>query len=345
MKQKLQTIDLILSSFNIKESMKEDLLLDIRNNFTNYIKWSKRILGFRNNMKYDQSIDVLREEKPEFIFKLLLASLLDLKEYYEKRNIKEEVFYDTISDIFLRFKIYEKQNLSIGLTQEDVEWLLRIFDLSIFKLGSLQFEMTKFYFNNYKVKWSSNSKKIIKNGENVLSIHIMEGEDLSPGEIEKSLKYGKSFFKENFTDFEYRYFYCWSWLLYRGNQELLGKDSNIIKFTNFFDIIGESDNPDMGIERIFGCPKEEIELNERSTSLQKSAAQNINNLGISAGIIKKVKFEKMIIKSPKSRHGFRGFYYHFTDPEVRPVIKNFLNIIAIIAGGIIEKIPDTAIRP
>lgn len=126
--------------------------------------------------------------------------------------------------------------------------------------------------------------EVIKDGKDILSIHIMEGEDLSPEETSKSLRYARRFFQDKF---QYSHFFCWSWLLYRGNQDLLGKDSNIVKFTNLFQIIGEYNDPGMAVERIFGSLEEDIEINEDSTSLQKRAADNIEKLGVSAGIIKK----------------------------------------------------------
>lgn len=278
--EEIRILNTILEKSNVDKVDREELLFQIRKNFIYYRKKAEEIM----------EIGDVKEEKPEDILRCFLILLPNLKKEYNRINIKEDIFYDTISDIFLRCKIYKRENFKLGLTEEDGSWLLRIFDLNIFKIGSLQFEMIRFTLEDHtNIKFNKNFKGEIKVGDKLLSIHIMEGENISPGQVERSLKLGKKFFQEKFKDFNYQYFYCWSWILYSGNKKILNKESNIVRFMDRFEIIGESQDPDMAIERIFRCKKDEIDINRLDTSLQKNAVKNIRNLGMGAGIIKKSK--------------------------------------------------------
>lgn len=291
MKGKLDNLNYILSRFTIDRSTIKHLLSDIKENYNFYEHGSQEILKSVYSKdgvieKYNNSL--IKRENPETILKLLLIMLPDLMECYKQKDIDDIIFFDTISDIFLRMNIYKDKNLKLGLTPDDGLWLLRIFHLDIFKLGSLQFEMMKFDSTIFKdkIEFSNETSTIIRENENILSIHIMEGTNLYPSEVKKSLDLARFFFDDKFADFKYRYFYCYSWILYSGNRLLLNKDSNIIKFMNIFEIIAESNWRGMAIERIFGCSESKIDKNRLDTSLQKKAAENLDNLGVAIGIIR-----------------------------------------------------------
>lgn len=238
---------------------------------------SKKVLKSGYSNKGDKKF--ITELKPEKIAIINLILLPFLKNEYEKNNIAEEIFYSTISDIFLRIGNYHKNYGKIGLEPSEGNWLIRIFFMNIFKLGSLQFEKYRLRFSDFtdinKVKAS-----ILKEFDevDVLSIHIMEGEDLSERSVKKSLDLAEDFF----TEF-YRYFYCRSWLLYEGLKNLLPISSNILEFAKNFDIIFQENDKTMAEERIFGDNFSPTSKN--LTTLQKNALLNPQSLGVGVGVI------------------------------------------------------------
>ncbi len=86
--------------------------------------------------------------------------------------------------------------------------------------------------------------KGICKGENVLQVHIPGGEPLIKEDCERSIELAKEFVAIHFPDFEYRYFTCLSWTLDTSIADLLGENSNILKFGALFEKVasGPSDN-------------------------------------------------------------------------------------------------------
>lgn len=215
-------------------------------------------------------------------------------------NAIEELYYETVSDIYLRLNsYYEKSNGKFGIYWEDGNWLSRIFCFKIFKIGSLQYEIIRLDLNKFGIKYN------LEAGNNpglcmCLSVHIMKGVDFSTISVDKSLKRAKTFFREFFKDIDFKYFYCFSWMLYSGNKDFLPKESKILDFASRFNIVTERNFNQYALISIFGMRPdfnnfdtnidsldEEVEVR---TSLQRRAIENLTSLGVAEGLI---EFDKV----------------------------------------------------
>ncbi len=172
---------------------------------------------------------------------------------YEIRGISDEIFYETMKDIALWAEDYRIKNNKIGLTE--TIWLMNHLRLSLFCLGSLQFEVVEKIPEQYP------------DYEGVtLSLHIPKGADISSSAVEEAFSKALSFFGED----EIR-FICSSWLLSDELSSLLDEKSNIRIFAGKFSLVYSDMNNTQAEERIFGTVLEDKSLYPCSTSLQQKA--------------------------------------------------------------------------
>lgn len=217
-----------------------------------------------------------------------LAAALKASEFtYEKnveKGIPKEVFIDTISDI----GIWCKENDNKGL--KNYAWIKNHVSFELFKLGRLQFQIyrCKNAFLNY-------SKLPFNFGDNVIYVHIPACGKLNIEKCKSSLEYAVKFFEQYFPDLNWDYFFCESWLLYDKNAEFMDKNSNIIRFSELFDLNYSVINEKQTFERVFrvnNVPvlKSQIKALPEKTTLQKKAKEyKLKNglFGIGVGTIKK----------------------------------------------------------
>ena len=112
----------------------------------------------------------------------------------------------------------------------------------------------------------------------MIYIHIPKAANLDIEECKKSIDYARRFFAEYFSKFEYDYFICESWSLFKGNAKFMKKSANIIKFAELFEYGYSIYNEAQAFERIFGISvpirsKRKIAALSQNTSLQKSAVE------------------------------------------------------------------------
>ena len=215
--------------------------------------------------------DYRQEEQFEPInFELYLVMLVPLQINYKERNLPLEVYEATLSDLKWRLNTYSENEGRPGLTAEDKMWLARIYHLKIFKLGSLQ--------DKYL--------------DDLLSVHIMYGEDISRQASINSLLQALTFFEEHFPRFNYDYFYCKSWILYPGNREFLGEKSKIIRFMKLFNIVYQEQDVKIPYKYIFYKEPDQVKESDISTSLQRFSFKHPEALGIGTGLIEKERVIK-----------------------------------------------------
>lgn len=217
-----------------------------------------------------------------FNLAVVLNLAADLKSKYDAFGIDEKIYYDTMSDI----KIWCDKTGGKGI--KNIGWIKNHLNFELFRLGRLQFQ-----FYECKNKTLLYNKLPFAYGEKLIYVHIPEGEGLEKEKCEKSLYEATEFFKKYFPDYQYRLFFCESWLLFEGNKEFMGEKSNIVDFMSLFDICYSLKIDEQAIERIFGKRRFLKRNYPEKTSLQKRAKKYMlsgNKMGIGVGVIEGKKY-------------------------------------------------------
>ena len=226
----------------------------------------------------------------------LLYELIPLKDFFDKKNIPNNIFYDSIQDLSFRINRFYESNDEYGLSERDALWLRFIYKGEIFDLGSLRFQ--KFHFSYAEIErqdydfmpLSDDMKKRFPEGGPVVNVHITTDADLRPDKIKKSFKLARTFFENYFPEHNYSVFTCRTWMLYPPTQEILPPDSNITAFANLFEIIATNQNTKQALDRIYETSDmEEIERMEKTSSLAEVGYKNLDKLGVAAGVILRIK--------------------------------------------------------
>ncbi len=110
---------------------------------------------------------------------------------------------------------------------------------------------------------------VAKRGDEVLSVHIPRGADLSPEAIWKSYEGGMKIARERFPEYDVKCLYCGSWLIDAQLEEVLGESSKIVGFGKTFLRYPISSDGRNGFNFIFmGYSGPDTDLPE-DTSLQR----------------------------------------------------------------------------
>lgn len=201
------------------------------------------------------------------------------KQQYEKIAVSDDIFYNTMKDIV----IWCENNNNRGL--KNYRWIENHLKCELFRIGRLQYQISK--INSRKLDYRHLP---LNYGDNVIYVHIPQGEKLIYSDCVNSLKEARAFFEEKFSSFEYQFFFSESWLLFEDNRLFMEPSSNILHFQSLFKIAVNIKNENQAIERIFGKKQIFKSKYPENTSLQKNAKKFIcsgGKLGIGIGIINK----------------------------------------------------------
>ena len=160
-----------------------------------------------------------------------LLSYLFFAERYaatcRERGIDEKIILDTLHDLVLWCINWSvvKGRLYLG----ELFWLGHHLSLKLFRIGRLQFCMGKAHADIPKYN--------VKKGDNVIDVHIPEGESLTRENCERSISAAVEFFEKFFPEFRYTHFLCHSWLLDSELNEYLRENSGIRQFAAMFDAV------------------------------------------------------------------------------------------------------------
>lgn len=198
---------------------------------------------------------------------------------YKNRGIDDKIFCDTMQDI----TIWCKNNSNMGLG--NYRWIKNHLNCELFRIGRLQYQLFKCTNNTLNY-----SKLPFNYGDNLIYVHIPQGEKLIYSDCVASLLSAKEFLEKYFPEFQYNFFFSESWLLYDKNREFMSSSSNIIQFQSLFSIAYSCNDQSQAIERIFGKMQIDKSKYPENTSLQKSSKKYIlsgKKLGVGIGIINK----------------------------------------------------------
>ncbi len=148
----------------------------------------------------------------------------DLKSKYEEKGIDEKILFDTLTDLVVWTNTWS--DIKGGLYLGELSWLKRHLDFKLFRLGRLQFCLGEAEHDI--------PEENLKKGDQVIEVHIPEGEPLSYEECLKSFALAKKFFSEYFPEYDYKCFTCHTWLLDDTLVQFLNEESNILKFQSLF---------------------------------------------------------------------------------------------------------------
>ena len=148
-------------------------------------------------------------------------------------------------------------------------WVAFTMRAAIFKVGRLQYEPASLNYGS-----ASYTGGVLTAGRNVpvLSVHVQEGGTL--GGIDESFTEALEFFRLYFPEKKFSAFVCCSWLLDDCLIEMLGEDSNILKFKRRFTLLPGQGGPN-AVERVFGDAGVDLESFVPKTSLQKKMREYI----------------------------------------------------------------------
>ncbi len=233
--------------------------------------------------QYEEERDCFYKERKEFYRRICRkkdAHLLFLYYFcrfacetydsYVEQDIAESVYWDTFYDFTLWSENCYRDYGEYGIAEYD--WLYRHIEMRLFRFGRLQFEKT-----SVEPGWG------IAEGEEVISIHIPQGEKLEIQACRESIQRGRRFWGT-----EYRYL-CDSWLLEPELRKLLKEGSNILEFQKWFEIVSVDKKCRQAEERIFIKVQENPADYPEETSLQKAAKRYLmdgGKLGCGVGILK-----------------------------------------------------------
>ena len=257
-------------TINLDESVIKDLEVLINNKNSDIDTLADRCMS--------KGFHLLKGKPPMVALAVILKLATNVKAEYDKAGIDEKIYYDTMSDI----KIWCEKTGNKGIKQ--YMWLQNHVKFELFRLGRLQFQL--YPCRNRTLLYN---KLPFSYGDNLIYIHVPEGEKLCEEKCRESLEMAKAFFGKYFPEYKYSYYFCESWLLFDGNREFMKSDSNIVSFMSLFDIRYSVKVDVQAIERIYGKRKFIKKNYSEDTDLQKRAKAYMlkgNKLGIGIGVIK-----------------------------------------------------------
>lgn len=216
-----------------------------------------------------------------FIFLINCTDIL--LENYKKKQIDEQIFWDTMDDFHCKFvECYEVMGVWGTFVAGWYEGFLK---MNRFALGRFQYEEMIFEGPTYK-----KNSVVVEKGDKVYSFHIpSSGKPFDTAARIASYRKAYDFFGcrekgENLI------LVCNSWLLYKEHENILPKSSKIINFMDDFDIVSSLDKEKFEDGwRVFGkyhtLPPEQLPTD---TSLRKAIAQHLSSggkMGTGFGII------------------------------------------------------------
>ena len=207
-----------------------------------------------------------------------LAAALNTWELYEKLKIPRTVYTDTMK-MFTRFTREHKETFGFYGFDRDF-WIGRILSASLFRLGTLEFEMANCPNNEMLKDYASEGDKLI-------SVHIPSDALMTQENLNDSYNMALSFFEKYFPEYSNKIMYCQSWLLDPALKNLLPANSKILKFQSEYKIINVSNEDSQFMTWIFKKKFDDYSLLPENTSLQKSVKSFLlsgGNISLATGI-------------------------------------------------------------
>lgn len=202
----------------------------------------------------------LHKYTAELFFFLCLTE--HLKPLYEARHIDLKIWHDSCMD--LHWKLMECHKV-YGIWGSFVAWWFTgFFEMKLFALGRLQFELIDFPAEYEQVR-GSRPEGMTK----AINVHIPSCGKLDMEECHASYRQAADFFADAFPGKEVA-FVCDSWLLFPPHREMLGAKSGIVRFMSEYDIYRTKDSDD-DLWRIFDqADTDDLNALPEKTAMQRA---------------------------------------------------------------------------
>ena len=189
---------------------------------------------------------------------------------YKEMGISDAVFYETMK-AFTRFTKEHKESFGHYGFDRDF-WTYRQLSGSIFRLGTLEFEM---------VKLSQDAPPVgnVTGGSPILSVHIPSDAVLTRRELDASYHMAREFFAEYYPDYRYQCVYCSTWLLSPVLKQVLKPGSGILEFQSDYEITQTFLDSNGGFTWIYKRNYEDYTQLPEDTSLMRGMKQILLNGG------------------------------------------------------------------
>lgn len=277
----------------------EDTLKELSRNFGIIDEMSIAMDNYfcKNDNKYAEILENIAKKSGvnrytvDMVF--LLLATKPLYYIYKQKNIPENIYWDTITD--LKYKLIECKDVYGVWGMFTIPWFKWYYSCDRFSLGRLQYE--KFIFEKgeesnlmrlgetaYKAE-IENGYRGIKYGDILYNCHIPSSGPLREEDVIDSFKKAYKFYNVDGM----MIIVCNSWLLYPPHYEVYPENSNLRRFADLFDITGSwenENNPDLW--RVFNTTSTDYENLPENTTLQKRFKKYLvdgNKMGNGFGVI------------------------------------------------------------
>ncbi len=234
----------------------------------------------------------------DMVFLILCAG--DLREKYRQWGLSEALYWDVVED--LRYKLLECKKVYDLWGTASCAWYKGFYTGRRFKLGRLQYEKSRFPFDDYH--------GLIQKGDLVYNCHIPSQGPLRRELVLDSLQSAYQFYRRD-EPAGPMCFVCNTWLLYPAHYPLFPENGNLRAFYDLFDVIGEKQDPaNRNFWRIFSRPYDAEKLDQaaQDTALQRSFLAYLKSgrcMGDGFGVIVYDGEKKKILRPPFERAGER----------------------------------------
>ena len=272
----------ICEEINMPEEVTQKILENLNNydfsgitdNFTDLLDHktgSKAVRNVEKILKTDN--DSL---KPLAVY---LSAAVKTWERYDELHISREIFVDTMQ-MFSRFVREHFETFGFYGFDRDF-WIYRILSLSLFRLGTLEFEMTVCSKNE-------NLADYAKEGEKVISVHIPSDAVMTRENLAHSYAGIKEFLARWFPAYKDAVIYCKTWLLDPALRDLLPLGSKILNFQSDYRILDISYGDKGFMTWVFKKKYDDLAMLPENTTLQKNLKkllQSGGGVGLVTGIL------------------------------------------------------------
>jgi len=174
-----------------------------------------------------------------FPIHLFLLGLPTAREYHRGHGVPAEVTRATMADLGRHVAIHRRMYGSTGVDAPG--WMTLHLRGLLYECGRLQYEPARWRLpgDAGELELKRAYDAVIGAGgpradEPVLSVHIPEGGQLSPDDVDRSLRAAEEFFGRSFPEPSRGFAVCTSWLLDEQLCAYLSEQSNILQFQRRF---------------------------------------------------------------------------------------------------------------